>query len=47
MTLNYEHTTRKWQMKWRKISTNEIRVAIANPDRLEDTIKGGKTPSKT
>jgi len=33
-------------MKWRKISTNEIRVTIANPDRLEDTIKGRKSAFK-
>jgi len=33
-------------MKWRKISANEIRTVIANPDKLEDTLKGRKNASK-
>jgi ABC-type uncharacterized transport system substrate-binding protein len=36
----------KRQMKWRKISENELRVATTNPDRLEDTIQGRKNAFK-
>ena len=34
-------------MKWRKISEDEISVAITNPDKSEDTLKGRKNAFKT
>lgn len=34
-------------MKWRDISENELRLAITNPDKLEDTIEGRKNAFKT
>ena len=37
----------KRQMKWRKINENELRVAITNPDKLEDTLKGRKNAFKS
>ena len=37
----------KRQMKWRKINENELRVAITNPDKLKDTIKGRKNAFKS
>lgn len=33
-------------MKWRKIEENEVREAIINPEKLEDTIKGRKNAFK-
>jgi len=36
----------KRQMKWRKISENELRATVTNPDKLEDTIKGRKNAFK-
>jgi hypothetical protein len=35
------------QMKWRKITEEEVRTAVINPDRLEDTRKGRKNALKT
>ena len=34
------------QMKWRKISEDEARSAINDPDNLADTVKGRKNASK-
>jgi hypothetical protein len=34
------------QMKWRKISENEVKSAINEPDSLADTIKGRKNALK-
>ena len=36
----------KRQMKWRKISENEVKMAIKNPDKLEETIMGRKNALK-
>jgi len=33
-------------MKWRKISENEVRLAINEPDMLVDTVKGRKNAFK-
>jgi hypothetical protein len=33
-------------MKWRKISENEVRSAISEPDILADTVKGRKNAFK-
>jgi hypothetical protein len=33
-------------MKWRKISENEVRSAINEPDSLADTVKGRKNAFK-
>ncbi len=33
-------------MKWRKITEDEIKTAIKNPDKLEDTIKRRKNVFK-
>ena len=33
-------------MKWRKISENELRATVTNPDKLEDTIRGRKNAFK-
>jgi hypothetical protein len=30
------------QMKWRKIPEKDVREAINNPEKLEDTVKGRK-----
>jgi hypothetical protein len=30
------------QIKWRRITEEEVREVISNPDRLEDAIKGRK-----
>ncbi len=32
----------KKQMKWRRITEEEVEEVVSNPDRLEDTIKGRK-----
>ncbi len=37
----------KKQMKWRKISVKELKTAVTNPDKLEDTIQGRKNAFKT
>jgi hypothetical protein len=34
------------QVKWRRITEEEVREVISNPDRLEDTIKGRKNAFK-
>ena len=34
-------------MKWRKITEEEAREVISNPERLEDTIHGRKNAFKT
>lgn len=34
-------------MRWRKISEKEVEVAINNPDKLENTVKGRKNAFKT
>ena len=33
-------------MKWRKISENEVKLAIEEPDSLADTVKGRKNAFK-
>jgi hypothetical protein len=33
-------------MKWRKISENEVKAAINEPDSLADTVKGRKNAFK-
>jgi hypothetical protein len=35
------------QMKWRKITEKQVRDAINNPDKLEDTVKERKNAFKT
>ncbi len=37
----------KRQMKWRKIPEEEVKEAINNPDKLEDTIRNRKNAFKT
>ena len=37
----------KRQMKWRKIAEEEVKEAINNPDKLEDTIRDRKNAFKT
>jgi len=37
----------KRQMKWRKIAEKEVKEAINNPDKLEDTIRNRKNAFKT
>jgi hypothetical protein len=37
----------KRQMKWRKIADEEVKEAINNPDKLEDTIRDRKNAFKT
>lgn len=34
------------QMKWRKITENEVRSAINEPDTLADTVKGRRNAFK-
>lgn len=36
----------KKQMKWRKISEEDVELTINNPDKLEDPIKGRKNAFK-
>ena len=36
----------KRQMKWRKITEKEVKMAINNPDKLEDSIKKRKSAFK-
>ena len=36
----------KRQMKWRKITEKEVKMAINNPDKLEDSIKERKSAFK-
>jgi len=36
----------KRQMKWRKISEDDARAAINDPDNLADTVKGRKNAFK-
>ncbi len=35
------------QMKWREITEREVKLALNNPDKLEDTVKGRKNVLKT
>jgi len=37
----------KRQMKWRKIAEEQVKEAINNPDKLEDTIRDRKNAFKT
>ena len=37
----------KRQMNWRKIAEEEVKAAINNPDKLEDTIRDRKNAFKT
>ena len=37
----------KRQMKWRRIAEEEVKEAINNPDKLEDTIRDRKNAFKT
>ncbi len=46
MDIRFSRHARK-QMKWRKISEEEVMAAIDNPDKLEDTIKNRKNAFKT
>ena len=45
MKIKFSRHARR-QMKWRKIDEHEVREAISNPDRMEDTIKGRKNVFK-
>jgi hypothetical protein len=36
----------KRQIKWRRITEEEVRDAVNNPDRLEDSIKNRKNAFK-
>ena len=45
MKISFSRHARR-QMKWRKISENEVKSAINKPDRLADTIKGRKNAFK-
>ena len=36
----------KRQMKWRKISEDEVRNAILNPEEVQDSVKGRKNVFK-
>jgi hypothetical protein len=46
MKLKFSRHARR-QMKWRKISEEEIQEVINVPDTLEDTIKGRKNAFKS
>jgi len=46
MKIKFSRHARR-QMKWRKITEKEVKMAINNPDKLEDTIKGRKNAFKT
>jgi len=46
MKIRFSRHARR-QMKWRKIGEKQVREAINNPDKLEDTIKGRKNAFKT
>jgi len=45
MKISFSRHARR-QMKWRKISENEVRSAINEPDSLADTVKGRKNAFK-
>ncbi|MDH7514076.1 MAG: DUF4258 domain-containing protein [Clostridiales bacterium] len=45
MKIKFSRHARR-QMKWRKIEENEVKEAISNPEKLEDTIKGRKNAFK-
>jgi len=45
MKIKFSRYARR-RMKWRKIEENEVREAIINPEKLEDTIKGRKNAFK-
>ena len=46
MKISFSRHARR-QMKWRKISENEVRSAVNEPDNLVDTVKGRKNAFKT
>ena len=46
MEIRFSRHARR-QMKWRKIAEEEVKTAIKDPDRLEDTKKGRKNAFKT
>lgn len=46
MKIRFSRHARR-QMKWRKIGEKQVRDAINNPDKLEDTIKERKNVFKT
>jgi hypothetical protein len=46
MTLKFSRHAKR-QMKWRMITEDDIKLAINNPDRIEDTIRGRKNVFKT
>jgi hypothetical protein len=46
MKIRFSRHARR-QMKWRKIAEKEVKEAINNPEKLEDTIKGRKNAYKT
>ena len=46
MKIKFSRHARR-QMKWRKITEKEVKMAINNPDKLEDSIKGRKNAFKT
>ena len=45
-TLYIETRHARRQMKWRKIEENEVKEAISDPVKLEDTVKGRKNAFK-
>jgi len=45
MKIRFSRHARK-QMKWRRIGEREVQETIANPERVEDTVKGRKNAFK-
>lgn len=45
MKIKYSRHAKR-QMKWRKIAEEEVKEAINNPDKTEDTVRGRRNAFK-